>query len=265
MWPLSGFTDEAAWSLTQQIALARDAGLDGIELRRAGGRPVVRWSRAAVLRARAALADAGLQASCVATGIGKVGLGQPQRARVAEFDRAIRVAHAVGTPYVRVFSFRVPAGSENRHLTQAVDRLGELVRRAEQADVVLLHENEKGIVGSSPERCASLAAGIDSPHLQLILDPANFVQCGYRPASEAYPALARWVSYLHVKDAVAATGRVVRAGEGDAEWPALLAALRADSFVGTASVEPHLGLGGRGGPCQPRTWRSAVDAYRGLL
>ena len=110
-----------------------------------------------------------------------------------------------------------------------------------------------------------LGRELRSGELRLLLAALLVAVAAVTAVSEAYPALARWVSYLHVKDAVAATGRVVRAGEGDAEWPALLAALRADSFVGTASVEPHLGLGGRGGPCQPRTWRSAVDAYRGLL
>jgi sugar phosphate isomerase/epimerase len=58
--------------------------------------------------------------------------------------------------------------------------------------------------------------------------------------------------YLQVKDAVAATGVVVPAGEGDGELRETLTALRDDGYTGFASLEPHLAdqhaLGGFSGP-----------------
>lgn len=265
MWALSGFADEAAPSLAGQARVARSAGLESMELRLALGRPVVRWSDRTVARARRVLADAGLRASCVATGIGKTPLGTPWPALGDALRRACSIAHDVGARHIRVFSFTVEPRSEDERLPQAVDRLGELVAIAEAEDVVLLHENEKRSIGSSPARCAALAGEIASPHFRLIFDPANFVRCGHRPATEAYPAIRRWVDYLHVKDAVASTGRVVPAGRGDGELPELVTALVADGFTGVASIEPHLGLGGRGGPSSPRRWREAADAFRALL
>ena len=55
-----------------------------------------------------------------------------------------------------------------------------------------------------------------------------------------------------MKDALAATGEVVPAGEGDGGLRETLTALRDDGYTGFASLEPHLatafGLGGFSGP-----------------
>ena len=110
MWRLSGFADEAAWTLAGQARLAASAGLGAVELRLAGGRPVVRWGERTVTRAVDVLARAGLGASCVATGIGKVPTSTHQARLVADLRRAMAIAHRVGTPAVRVFSFTVASG-----------------------------------------------------------------------------------------------------------------------------------------------------------
>ncbi|WP_040158882.1 sugar phosphate isomerase/epimerase family protein [Nigerium massiliense] len=264
-WRLSGFVDEAAPTLRGQVRLAQAADLDAIELRLALGRPVLRWDDRTVERAASLVAAAGLGVSCVATGLGKQEPGLTPRAMLDDFQRACDVAHKVGCRNIRAFSFRVPEGTEDRYAPLVTDRLGELTTLSEGADVVLLLENEKGTVGSSPERCAAIASDISSERFRLIFDPANFVQCGHRPATDAYPLLRPWVAALHVKDADAHTGRVVPAGQGDGQLPELIAALKADGFDGTASIEPHLGLGGRGGPSSPSRWREAANAFRALV
>ncbi|MDO5534617.1 MAG: TIM barrel protein, partial [Propionibacteriaceae bacterium] len=135
---------------------------------------------------------------------------------------------------------------------------------AEAEGVTLLHENEKGVYGDVPERCLDLVEA-SSGRVGLILDPANFVQCGVRPADEAWPALAEHTVYLHAKDALAASGRVVPVGEGDAQWAALASALGASGWDGFVSLEPHLGLGGRGGPITTGRWVQALESARRVL
>ena len=73
-------------------------------------------------------------------------------------------------------------------------------------------------------------------------------------------------SDLEIKDALAETGEVVLAGEGDGEVRETLAALRDSAFEGYLSLEPHLAEAGRfGGFSGPAGFRRAAQALRTLL
>ena len=131
---------------------------------------------------------------------------------------------------------------------------------------LLAHENEKLIYGDVPERCADLIEAVGSPSLRATFDAANFVQCGVRPHTDGYPLLRPHLVYLQVKDALAATGTVVPAGQGDGEVRQTLAALRDTGFTGYASLEPHLAEAGRYGVFSgPVLFRQATQALKGLL
>ena len=71
---------------------------------------------------------------------------------------------------------------------------------------------------------------------------------------------------MQVKDAVAATGQVVPAGEGDGQVRETLAALRDSGFEGFMSLEPHLASAGRyGGFSGPEAFTRAARALKTLL
>jgi sugar phosphate isomerase/epimerase len=107
---------------------------------------------------------------------------------------------------------------------------------------------------------------VGSPALRATFDAANFVQCGVRPFTDAYHQLRSSLVYLQVKDAVAATGQVVPAGEGDGEVRETLAALRDSGFEGFMSLEPHLASAGRyGGFSGPVAFTRAARALKTLL
>jgi len=126
-------------------------------------------------------------------------------------------------------------------------RLAALAARAAGHDVVLAHENERGIYGDTPERCLDIVESVGSERLRLIWDPGNFVQCGVRPHSDGYALLRPHLEYVHVKDVDAASGEAVPAGEGDGELRATVRALRDDGFDGVFSLEPHLAAAGPAG------------------
>jgi len=117
-----------------------------------------------------------------------------------------------------------------------------------------------------PARCADLIASVGSPALRATFDAANFVQCGVRPFTDAYPLLRPHLVYVQVKDARAADGEVTPAGEGDGEMRETLRALRDSGFTGFMSLEPHLDLAGRhGGFSGPDKFRQAAQALKRLL
>ncbi len=149
---------------------------------------------------------------------------------------------------------------------QVIDRMGALTAIAEERGLILAHENEKEIYGDIPGRCAELITAVGSPALQATFDPANFVQCGVRPFSDAYGLLRPHLVYLQVKDALAATGEVVPAGHGDGQLAETLAALREEGFAGFMSLEPHLAQAGRfGGFSGPAEFRRAAQALKFML
>jgi sugar phosphate isomerase/epimerase len=187
-----------------------------------------------------------------------------------ELDRLRRIADiaaALGTPLVRVFSFFLPPGRPPEEFRGPVlDRMAALAGVAEERGLVLAHENEKEIYGDVPARCAEIIRAVGSPALRATFDAANFVQCGVAPHTEAYPLLAPYLEYLQVKDALAATGAVVPAGQGDGQVRLTLAALAEAGFAGFVSLEPHLAVAGRfGGFSGPEEFTRAASALKGLL
>jgi sugar phosphate isomerase/epimerase len=216
---------------------------------------------------RAAVDAAGVHVSAIGSPIGKIPVGAPLAPELDRMRRVADVAAELGTAIVRVFSFFIPAGDPpERHRGQVIDRMGALARIAEERGLVLAHENEKEIYGDVPDRCADLITAVASPALRATFDPANFVQCGVRPFSDAYARLRPYLVYLQVKDALTATGEVVPAGQGDGELRQTLAALRDSGFAGFMSLEPHLAEAGRfGGFSGPEGFRRAAAALKFLL
>ena len=264
---LSGFADEISPDPAEQLAVLAAESITYLELRSAWSVNVADFSPAQVAAFRTAIGDAGVAVSAIGSPIGKVAVDAPLGPELERMRRIAATAAELGTALVRVFSFYLPAGQPpERYRARVIDQLGALTRIAEQAGVTLCHENEKEIYGDLPGRCADLIAGVNSHALRATFDAANFVQCGVRPFSEAYPLLRPYLVYLQVKDAVAATGEVTVAGAGDGEVRETLRALRDSGFTGFVSLEPHLDLAGRtSGFSGPAKYRQAVQALKGLL
>jgi len=139
-----------------------------------------------------------------------------------------------------------------------------MIRSAEQLDVTLLHENEKGIYGDTAERCVDLLENFNHPRFRAVFDPANFIQVGVEPFPHAWNLLGGYVAYVHVKDVVRANGRVTAVDHGDGRWLDFIQALNDRNFSGFLSMEPHLG-----GPSSEeggsRSFIHATKALKALL
>jgi len=264
---LSGFADEISPDPQVQLATLAAESISHLELRSAWSVNVADLSTEQVAAFRAALDDAGVRVSAIGSPVGKIPVAAPLAPELERMRRVAGVASELGTTIVRVFSFFVPAGEPlERHRDRVIDRMGALTQVAEERGLVLAHENEKEIYGDTPGRCADLIAAVDSPALRATFDPANFVQCGVRPFSDAYGLLRPYLVYLQVKDALAATGQVVPAGQGDGQLRETLGALRDSGFAGFMSLEPHLARAGRyGGFSGPDGFRRASQALKLLL
>jgi sugar phosphate isomerase/epimerase len=264
---LSGFADEISPDPGEQLETLAAQSISHLELRSAWGTNVADLDDRQVAAFSAALAAAGIRVSAIGSPIGKIGIGAPLGPELDRMRRVADVAAELGTGLVRVFSFFIPPGQPAQRFRPAVtDRMAALAEIAADRGLVLAHENEKEIYGDIPERCADLIETVGSPALRATFDAANFVQCGVAPHTRAYPLIRPHLVYLQVKDALAATGEVVPAGQGDGQVRETLAGLAGSGFAGYVSLEPHLAAAGRyGGFSGPDGFARAATALKGLL
>jgi sugar phosphate isomerase/epimerase len=267
MWTLSGFIDEISPDFAQQCRAAADLGLRYAEVRSAWDVNILDLNPDQLGVMKKTLAEHDLEVSSIGSPIGKIFIDEDFAAHLERMRHAAEVAHFFDAPYVRVFSFFLrPGVNPADHRDEVIDRMRALTRVAEEADLILLHENEKEIYGDIPSRCLDIVRSVGSPHLRLAWDPANFVQVGVRPYTDGYAVLRPHLEYIQIKDARAADGSVVTAGNGDGEVARTIEALRHDGFDGFFSLEPHLAAGHTaGGFSGPDLFRSAWQAFTDML
>ncbi len=237
---LSGFADEIAADPREQIATLQQNQIRYLELRGVWNTNVLDLKPDRIDEFRHMLDDAGIGVSAIGSPIGKVPIRSDLDAHFARFQVAVERACQFATAYVRVFSFYHPDESAEDCRSAVIEQFSRMTEYAAGAEVVLLHENEKGIFGDIPSRCHDLLTVIDHDHLRATFDPANFIQAGIDPATEAWPDLREYVACFHIKDALKRDKRVVPAGCGDGGLEPILAQAVAAGFRGFCSLEPHL-------------------------
>jgi sugar phosphate isomerase/epimerase len=265
MWTLSGFIDEISDDFSLQCKVASDLGLRYVEIRSAWGTNILDLDTDQLSKLRETLAEYGLKVSSIGSPIGKISIDDEFPPHLERMRHAVEVAKTLEAPYIRLFSFFIPDGTDpDSRRDEVLSRMSALAEAAADSDVILAHENEKEIYGDIPRRCHDIVTSVSSPQLQLAWDPANFVQVGVRPFTEGYAMLRPHVSTIQIKDALLADGTVVVAGAGDGEVPETVRALRADGFDGFFSLEPHLGeytaYGALSGPeLFTKAWKAFTD------
>jgi sugar phosphate isomerase/epimerase len=268
VWTLTGFADEISPDLDEQLNMLTEDSISYMELRSVWNTNVLDLTDEELKKVASAATERGIGISSIGSPIGKAPVTDPFGPHLERFCRALRAADVMGSPYIRVFSFFIPEGHDpGDYREEVIERMGVLAGEAQRAGVTLLHENEKDIYGDVPSRCVDILAGVDSPALRAAWDAANFVQCGIRhPYTDGYESLRPYIEYVHIKDALSGSGKVVPAGEGEGQWPETLSALETSGFDGFFSLEPHLASAGPySGFSGPELFSEAAGVFRGLL
>ena len=274
---LSAFADEAGQSLDVQIKALKKAGIRGVELRNVDGKSVRDLTVDEAKKIKAKLDMNGIFVSSLGSPFGKIGVGDDFEPHFAQFVNALDVCKALGCDRMRMFSFYYPKGEDPAQYRDIViERLTRMLDAADEKGIILCHENEKGIYGDVASRCLDLIQHFGG-RLKCVFDPANFIQCGEKPI-ENFAILKPYIFYMHIKDAMLATGAVVPSGCGDGNLRELIEGIseKADGMI--LSVEPHLtvfaGLDKLQGeevkhefsyPDSETAFAAATDALKGIL
>lgn len=231
---LSAFADEAGEDFALQLSALKRNGFGYIEIRSVEHQNVSKITPDKAKELRKRMDDAGITCRVIGSPVGKIALD-----RAAEHEEVLRrvsdVAHILGADKVRMFSYFMQPYETEQHESRVVESLCRLQEIAKAQNLMLCHENEKGIFGYNAENCLKLMRQV--PGLRAVFDPANFVQCRVNTLY-AWHLLKGHVEYLHAKDAKT-DGKVVACGAGAGFVPIIV-----EEFLKCGgemiTLEPHL-------------------------
>lgn len=239
---LSAFADEIDPDLKIQMDVLEQHGIKYIELRGVYGKSIVQYTLEGIKDLKKKIFERGFGISAIGSPIGKIGIQDDFAPHLELFRHTIEIAKIMETNYIRMFSFYIPEEEEpGKFRDEVISRWNKFVDEAEGTGITLLHENEKGIYGDTPERCLDLFETLDCDYVKAVYDPANFIQCDVETYPHAFDMLKEYIEYMHIKDALYKDHSVVPAGYGDGRVYDILAALYQNDFEGFLSLEPHLG------------------------
>ena len=242
-------TDEVSPDVAEAVRFARAHGVQEIAIRAVSDRAILALDEAAIDALVACVRDLGAPVSSLLSPLFKAylpGRSGPQLVdpNIPEFsvdasvhlaarERLPPLAERLGADCVRVFSFLRERGAEAGLPDEARDLLAAL--EESRPNLYAVENEDSCTVGSVEEleRCV-LETG-----LRAILDPANDWYLRREPiAPRIRPVLVERLADVHVKDMAGDT--VVPLGDGDVDWPAILARLGELGYRGTFTLEPHL-------------------------
>ena len=237
---ISGFSDEIASDILTQFKVLNRLGISFFEPRGINGKNISLLNDDDVNELKEEMNEHGIKASSIGSPIGKIKLTDDFDEHFELFKRTVKIAKMLETKYIRIFSFYHNGGEWSiDERAEVLRRLRTMISYAKENNIVLLHENEKDVYGDIAERCEDLMKELYCENFKAVFDPANFVQCG-TDTRLAYEKLKQYVEYMHIKDALSESNRVVPAGIGDGNLEFIVT-----DFIkncnGFLSLEPHLG------------------------
>ena len=238
---VSGFADEIDANVVKQFEHLNQLGISYFEPRGIDGKNISELNDEEVLELKAKMEKYGIKVSSIGSPIGKIQITEPMEPHMELLARVIKTAKMLDAKYIRIFSFFMPKGEDPAtYREEVMKRMKQMVELAEKEDVVLLHENEKGIYGDIACRCKDILDTVKSDALGCVFDPANFVQCGQKVYPDGFHMLKPYITYMHIKDAKE-DGTVVPSGYGEGGLKHIIKKLKDMNYNGFLSLEPHLG------------------------
>ena len=256
---ISAISDEIAKSPADALEFAHKFGLQWLELRDIPGEKRSYWTLEPAELAAAAkeFKDAGIRISFLNTSLLKFGMPGTEPVRKTpeppenrakrlpreqtQFERhlddlrkAIRCAHALDVPLLRVFTFSRIAEPESLY-PRVAEILGEMAAIAEKDGVKLLIENEASQnVGTSAE-VAKILKLLPTRTIAINWDSLNSLGLGEKPYPDGYEVLPKErILNVQIK------GKTVLDYPEHMDWVPIFRALERDGYQGQLGLETHI-------------------------
>ena len=243
MFTRAVITDEISQDLELAARMARDFGLDQLEIRTAWDVRIDNMSAQELDRVKRIAGENGLTIVCLATPFLKCDLGN--EAELAEhmeiLRRSIRAAHALGAKIIRTFTFW-NKGKLEEVFDRIVRAYDEPARIAAGEGITLGIENEAACFVGTGAEAARFIDAVGSPAVKAVWDPGNAYWTGReRAVPDGYALIKPHIAHVHLKDVVHKDGEMVATvlGDGEVGIRQQLELLARDGYAGCASLETH--------------------------
>ncbi len=110
LFTITGFADEIAHDLDEQISLLNKLKINHVEFRSAWGAKVLDLTEEQLAEAKAKLDAAGISLSAVGSDLGKINITDPFEDHLERARHGVEVAKLFGAKYIRMFSFFIAEG-----------------------------------------------------------------------------------------------------------------------------------------------------------
>lgn len=265
MVKLSAFADEVSLNFSEQIKFLVEKKIKYLEIRFVNKKNILDLAKSEVNEVKKILGENNIQISAIASPIGKVKLDEPFDKHLDKFKYAIELAQLLDTKLIRIFSYYPPEGKNiDDYREEVIARMKRKIELLNDTELILVHENESHIYGSTAEKCVDLVKSVNSPRFRLVYDPGNFVwgQKIINNIEVCWPIMKPYVSHIHIKDWKLGSIDVGSIpGEGDGQIRDLLKELANMNYDGFITIEPHLKSGGQfGGETGPELFSVAIES-----
>ena len=255
---LGVITDEITKDFDHALAVARELGLQFVELRGMWNKNLMDLKEDEIKEARRLLTKYEMKVTDIASPFMKVDapgfttkegqrdtfnarFGYKEQPEVLE--RAMELAKVLETDKIRVFSFwRIEKPAQLFDLVVA--DLRRALEKAKKQKITLVLENEHDCNIATAAESVKLLSAIQDPYFGLNWDPGNAYAAGEKPYPGGYNLLPKnRILHMHVKDAMRnpATGKSdwTAMGKGDIDYVGQFKALMHDGYSHAVSLETH--------------------------
>jgi len=243
---LSGIADEAGKPIETQIRAHQEIGWTEIEVRLVDSVSFSDMPDDKFDYTFGKIQDAGMHVSCFASKLGNwaTPIDTDFQQDIDELKTAIPRMHRCDCPFMRTMSWPNAKNPwpDDKWKAEAIRRMKELAKIAEDGGVTLVHENCSGWAGQGPEQALEMFAAVDSPALKAVYDTGNVIGHG-QDGWDYYNALKPHIVYVHIKDRKRLPDGKVEAcyaGEGAAYVREIATDLLKNGYDGGFSIEPHI-------------------------
>ena len=237
MAKLGVITDGISADFEHALKVMSDNNLNQAELQFLWNKEVGDMSKGEIEKAEELLKKYNMQVSCISRhnfagiGVHEVNIGDSTyNHHMDKLKECIDMAHKLGSPLVRIMSFRKEMvlfgehGAEKWNVSDGawnklVELLGPVVQQAKESDIMLVVETGNNAMITSCYLGKKLIDDLDTKHLKVLWDPANALYCGENPSKNALDSMeGGYLGHVHMKDVEVsihqATIRCVALGEG---------------------------------------------------
>jgi sugar phosphate isomerase/epimerase len=246
----SGFADEAGKDLDSQIRATKELGWSHIEVRNVNGTQFTSLTDAEYRDAAGRLDAAGVRVSALGSA-----LANWARPITADFQQdlddmkiAVPRMRELGTQYIRAMSWPNDPDKpmdEDAWGDEAVRRMKELAKLAEDGGVTIAIENCDGWASLSPKHYAAFIERVGSPAVKCVYDTGNAASHGRTDTWDWYTAAKPHIGYIHIKahtgpEAAGPTHTYPDDPSSTSLVGETLKDLIGGGYDGIVSIEPHL-------------------------